>query len=68
MWNGEKPFEVRKNDRDFQEGDLVRLREWRPEAKEYTGRSVRGRWGLPNDVCVFALRQACRTIETPREE
>jgi hypothetical protein len=43
---GRKRFEVRKNDRDYEEGDEVLLREWRPDllpedANRYTGRSVR---------------------------
>lgn len=32
---GKKRFEWRKNDRDFQEGDLLLLRKWDPEAKRY---------------------------------
>lgn len=28
--SGTKTFEVRKNDRDFRAGDLLRLREWDP--------------------------------------
>jgi hypothetical protein len=45
---GLKPFEVRKNDRDFRVGDRVVLYEWNPgaakerEAEGYTGREVRG--------------------------
>jgi hypothetical protein len=31
--DGSKTFEVRKNDRGFQPGDEVELREWDPEAK-----------------------------------
>lgn len=35
--NREKPFEIRKNDRDFQVGDRVLLQEYDPEEKIYTG-------------------------------
>lgn len=27
---GDKPFECRKNDRGFREGDFLHLREWKP--------------------------------------
>lgn len=36
---GKKPFEVRKNDRPFQAGDLLALNEWDAEMERYTGRS-----------------------------
>lgn len=35
-----KPFEVRKDDRGFKRRDLLILREWNPETKEYTGRKL----------------------------
>ncbi|MGM0917896.1 RNA-binding protein [Bacillus sp. NMCC4] len=38
---GIKGFEIRKNDRDFQVGDIVRLREYKEG--QYTGRLVLGR-------------------------
>ena len=34
---GGKPFEIRRNDRDFAVGDLVILQEYDPEADTYTG-------------------------------
>lgn len=34
-----KRFEVRKDDRGFKVGDLLHLREWSPETREYLGRS-----------------------------
>ena len=36
---GKKGFEVRKNDRPFQEGDLLALNEWDAKTEQYTGRS-----------------------------
>ena len=33
-----KPFEVRYNDRNFQEGDTIWMREWNPATERYTGR------------------------------
>lgn len=36
---GVKTFEIRNNDRDFQIGDVLRLREF--DGKKYTGRLVR---------------------------
>ena len=35
---GLKSFEIRENDRDFQVGDLVELREYLPNHDRYTGR------------------------------
>jgi hypothetical protein len=46
---GIKPWELRKNDRDFREGDKIVLEEWDPKKAEgrrladgYTGRSIDG--------------------------
>lgn len=35
-----KTFELRRNDRDFQEGDYLHLREWDTNEGGYTGRTV----------------------------
>jgi hypothetical protein len=40
MLSGEKTFDLRKDDRGFQIGDQLRLREWSPETKTYSGREV----------------------------
>ncbi len=42
MADGSKTFEIRRNDRDFREGDEIILREYDPEVG-YLGRSVRRR-------------------------
>ncbi|SHJ29553.1 protein of unknown function [Hymenobacter daecheongensis DSM 21074] len=40
---GIKPFDVRENDRDFQVGDELLLREYEPETEQYSGRTTT-RW------------------------
>lgn len=37
LMEGRKPFEIRRNDRGFQVGDLVAFEEWDPESQAYTG-------------------------------
>ncbi|WP_441235685.1 ASCH/PUA domain-containing protein [Bradyrhizobium sp. 930_D9_N1_4] len=36
----EKTFELRKNDRQFQRGDVLHLQEFDPETKAYSGREI----------------------------
>lgn len=40
MKQGLKPFEIRRNDRDFKVGDVLILQEWRPADEQYTGREL----------------------------
>jgi hypothetical protein len=37
---GDKPFELRKFDRDYKVGHVLRLREWLPTTKGYTGNFI----------------------------
>lgn len=37
LCDGTKPFELRKNDRDYKVGDVLRLREFDPATQSYTG-------------------------------
>jgi hypothetical protein len=39
VWEFEKEFEIRKNDRSFQTGDKLELDEW-SEKEMYTGRRI----------------------------
>lgn len=36
VWNGNKTFEIRKNDRNFEEGDFVILQEWRKQPHDWS--------------------------------
>lgn len=40
-WLQSKRFEVRKNDRDFREGDTVYLQEYDSEKETYSGKELR---------------------------
>jgi hypothetical protein len=66
LLDGTKTYEIRKADRPFAVGDVLRLREWIPTGnfRGHTGREVvrrvtyltpGGAWGLPADLCVMAL-------------
>lgn len=67
VFDAQKNFEVRKNDRDFQIGDTIRLREYDRDAKEYTNRELFFKIsyilshfdypdGLKDDYCVLGLK------------
>jgi hypothetical protein len=65
---GSKHFELRKNDRDYQEGDTLILNEWDPATGDFTGEFIEvlvthilygGQFGLATDHC-------CMSIETQR--
>lgn len=69
LWDGRKRFEVRKNDRDYQLGDVLQIREWRPPSEgdpegHDTGRVVEtrigyilrgGQFGIDPDYCVIGF-------------
>ena len=45
IWRGHKSFEIRRNDRNFHEGDFLRIQEWSPETALYSGRVIEARCG-----------------------
>jgi hypothetical protein len=67
--DGDKTFEVRKNDRDFQVGDWLKLLEYNPSKDRtapYTGREVTvmvtyvldgGEFGIEKGYCVMGIRR-----------
>jgi len=64
--SGAKTAEVRRNDRDFQVGDTVRLMEVNPETLNWTGRPdlvrtishIQTGYGLPDGMCVLSYAKA----------
>ena len=65
IMDGLKRFEFRKDDREFRVGDSLRLREWNPDTKEYSGREIRARvtyvlredFGLQPGFVVMSIRR-----------
>ena len=55
--SGKKPFEIRYNDRNYQEGDKLILKGWDNNAQVYTGEVV-------DCVITFVLRGGQFGIET----
>ncbi len=62
---GAKPFDVRANDRNFQVGDALLLREFNPETGAYSGRIalrwasyvLPGGFGIQDGWCVLGLAE-----------
>lgn len=76
-WRGAKTFEWRRDDRGFRIGDDLRLREWQPRTKTYTGRLLlvrvlyilRGRkFGVPAGYCIMSFVVKSRAASQPRSE
>lgn len=65
--NGNKTFELRKDDRDFKSGDTVILQGYDPEVRKYTGEETKfkigfvyrgSEFGLKKGHCIFSLLPA----------
>lgn len=63
IMTGEKPFDIRKNDRDFKQGDIVVFCEYMIDFKKYTGSKtvkmisyvLKSFPGLEENFCVIGL-------------
>lgn len=61
---GQKSFELRFNDRNFQLGDILELKEWHPSQKKYTGRTMlkrvtyilEGFKGIESDYVIMSIK------------
>lgn len=75
--DGRKPFEFRKYDRDFREGDTLWLRETTVGGAEYTDRELRrkityillgGQFGVPLGYAILGLAPAAASPVGTRED
>ncbi len=74
--SNDKLFEVRLDDRDFQLGDILQLREWEPDARRYTGRQLsrrvtyilRATGKLNSPSSALRLGYVVMSIEPKKEE
>lgn len=73
--DGIKPFELRRNDRDFQTGDILHLREYEHVSCTYTGRETKVRitcivpgsaWGLREGYCAMGIARLSH-VATPTQ-
>ena len=74
LLDGEKTFEARKNDRDYQAGDFLTIKEYDPAKNAYTGRALHarvhyvlygGHFGLAPGYCILSLKGVQRCQEVP---
>jgi hypothetical protein len=69
IWDGLKQWEYRKNDRDYQVGDILLLGEWDNEKEKFTVREIKARvvymlkegFGLPEGFVILSLAEIERS-------
>jgi hypothetical protein len=83
LMDGTKTFEFRKDDRGFEVGDMLTLKEWDPDALRtpagalgrFTGRSedfivtykLSDRFGVPAGYCVLGIKPDSFTVKEGQE-
>lgn len=63
---GPKPFELRKNDRDSKDGDILVLQEWNQGGSGYTGREcvrivsyiINSEMGVKDGYCAMGIKKS----------
>lgn len=70
--DGTKPFELRRSDRPFRVGDLLRLQEY--DGTNWTGRETTvqvtyilpgGAYGLSEEYCILGITRGCSRFPIP---
>lgn len=65
VWDGRKTAEFRRADRPYAEGDAMKLQEYDPETKTYSGRDIcttithvvrGGAFGIPPDHAMLSFK------------
>lgn len=76
VWKGEKNFELRKNDCNYQVGDLVVLQEYDAIRKVYLGREIEAvidymlenYLGIKEGYCILSIKVTDRRIGFTRKD
>ena len=76
VYSGQKTFELRKNDRAFNVGDWLELREYDPETEKYTCRSIYkkigyilkgGQFGIQEGYVILGFLDIFNLLQTKDE-
>ena len=68
VWDGYKTFEIRRNDRNFQVGDILRLLEYYPDRNEFSGKTIDskvtyvlqgGQFGVEKGYVILGIKMIC---------
>ena len=67
VWDGKKDFEVRKNDRNFEVGQIIKLEEYGSNRFNFILKEIKyilpgGQYGIDKDYVVLGLKDVNFTI------